>query len=284
MAKTETKELTVWEKPQGFALSVAIEPELNPELAALMDESDKNGFEPPRGGVPIVSIRQKDLKDEKGKTIEHAGNFKMYDSVSKGGGVSIPDVDGQIGLVVTPIVDQTSRTYWANLSDPKPACKSLDGVTGVGNPGGRCATCKLSQWNGDERPKCNQEINVLVLNHSDGTAFVLRIGRSGLKPWGNFKALVDRIKVGGRSMPLHSFKVNVTALYQQDPQPHYVPAFLLGKQVDAAVFMQIKKMRETWHQAFASAIEVDDTPDHGEKINNELPDDVAAFNPDEPFM
>ena len=283
MAKTteQTKAVTVWEEPQTFAIvSVPAESlELNPELAAEIDQADGNGFEPPKGGIPIVSIRQKDLKNERGQTSQSAGGFKIYDAVSKGNNIEVKDVEGHAGLVLTPVCDQSSRTYWRSLTDTKPACKSIDGINGVGDPGGKCAACPHAQWkpNGD-RPECNSEINVLVYDHGMRGAYVLRLGRSGLKPWNNFKAMVNRIK-----QPLHSFMVNVTTKYETEPSPYFVPMFLLGKQIDLTLFREIKKMRETWHEAFRSAVEVEEH-EGGEKINNELPDDVAAFNPDEPFM
>jgi hypothetical protein len=44
---------------------------------------------------------------------------------------------------------QLTRAYWAVAFDggaAAPDCSSVDAVTGVGNPGGSCATCPHSQW------------------------------------------------------------------------------------------------------------------------------------------
>lgn len=49
-----------------------------------------------------------------------------------------------------------ARAYWRHrpeegTGDSPPDCRSDDGVTGVGDPGGECASCPLSQFGSDHR-------------------------------------------------------------------------------------------------------------------------------------
>jgi hypothetical protein len=72
---------------------------------------------------------------------------------------TIPDVEGERSEKVLRgiVVHQTPvRGYWAEIFDTSgggtpPTCYSDDGKTGLGNPGGKCATCPLNQWGSDRR-------------------------------------------------------------------------------------------------------------------------------------
>ena len=53
----------------------------------------------------------------------------------------------QLDLIV--LANIHSRAYWPDPlgeGDTRPACTSKDGVRGVGEPGGLCATCPHAQW------------------------------------------------------------------------------------------------------------------------------------------
>lgn len=77
--------------------------------------------------------------------------------VPSGGGVAweIPSLTGEaeVGRTFDGIIVhwREPRSYWAVSLDESgggspPDCSSTDGKTGVGDPGGNCATCRLSQF------------------------------------------------------------------------------------------------------------------------------------------
>lgn len=55
-----------------------------------------------------------------------------------------------------------ARVLWQREPTPRVVCRSDDGATGVGDPGGSCAECPLSQWN-DGPPACTLLYEYMVL-------------------------------------------------------------------------------------------------------------------------
>lgn len=239
----------------GFQLAATNQPSLtlSPEVLAMLDESDRQGYEETRDTLPIASIRQKPLVDDRGKTTLDAGGFKMYDKVSKANSIQIADVAGDTGLTVTILLDKTSRSRWLKDDFTKPLCRSNDGVTGEGDPGGRCATCPMSKWTDGKRPECGENRDLLVWDWSINAFYMLRLGRSGLTPYNLFRALLDR----GQGCVPHAFKVRVVTVYKTEPLPHYVPVFeILAEQVPIDMFKQFKEMRRTMVDVFKKTSEV----------------------------
>ena len=74
---------------------------------------------------------------------------------------AIPDIDGEkpaeqfTGLIVAW---RRVRFYWASNvpTGMPPSCTSLDGVKGVGDPGGNCATCPFAQFGSATTPDGRQ--------------------------------------------------------------------------------------------------------------------------------
>lgn len=232
------------------------------ELQAELDDSDKEGYEEAREALPIVSIRQKDKKDEGGRTEVGAGGFKCYDAVFQ----NLNDVSGEKGLTVSVIMDQPSCIYWKEGQMDHPACRSRDGVTGQGDPGGNCATCPLAQWkqNGD-RPECATVMNLLCHDHESSIFYVLSIKRSGLKPYNNLKVLLKR-----SGTPLHFTTITVKTDYRTEPAPHYVPVFLVTGTLDVTMTRKMKEFRQKLSAAFGKTIETAQ-PEDDENGNGHTP-------------
>lgn len=269
-------------RSETFDLTVNGGIQLDPALAAAIDNNDYTGFETPRESLPICSIRQKPLIDKSsGKTIENGGGFKVYDAVSKGADLHIADVDGEKGLLITVMLDQSTRTYWASMNDPKPACKSFDGLNGTGKPGGSCALCPLSQFHDDKRPECSSEMNLLVWDHHMGSSYVLRLGRSAIKPYNLFKTMVKR-SGNGNTIPLHALMVRVTTKYESDPAPHYTPTFEIEGQAPVDLFLKLKAMRQEMKSIMQATSRIDTHDDEHPAATpteySELPEGVDPIN------
>lgn len=261
-------------------------PALSNAAVDLLDKTDTEGYEEARDTLPYVSIRQKPLMDDKGDILIKAGSFRMQLK----GLPDITDVSGNKGLVITVLADQQSRVFWANLEDDHPACKSNDALIGLGAPGGVCSTCPLSQWaaNGD-RPECALQFKVLCMDHNnEGLFYILNIGRSGLRPYNEFKSQLkhNKIIVGSKkySVPPHFMRVRITSEYQRDPQPHYTPVFTVDSQLDPEQIINAKTTRTGFADMFKKTVATVDTADddfHGNATGvadpgGELPKGVAA--------
>ncbi len=83
--------------------------------------------------------------------------------VPTGGATSwqVPDLEGEVSckeLTGIILYHQDVRAYWRvsydeGGGDTPPDCASMDGLTGHGDPGGRCSTCPLSQWGSASKGK-----------------------------------------------------------------------------------------------------------------------------------
>jgi len=92
--------------------------------------------------------------------------------VPAGGGKSweVADENGEIQSVKTIsgviILARSQRAYWAEDfsggSEP-PDCASMDGKTGMGNPGGVCADCPFDEWGSAGHSKACKEMRLLFL-------------------------------------------------------------------------------------------------------------------------
>lgn len=252
-----------------FYKATGQEIELAADIASEITASDFTGYDAPTTKFAFVRIRQKDEKNEKGRTVRPAGNFMITDkSIDK---ELTDDIEGSVGLTVTLIADTHSRAFWENLTDPAPRCKSNNGIVGVGNPGGDCASCKYGRWNNDptaaeKRPACGLNYNILAFDHNNKMIYILNLGRSGLAPLDNFKRQVDRfrIKAGGqeRRVPMHFLIVRVTTAFKQNIGQYYVPEFQIVEPInDPILLRQIKDARESVMAQFRGAVAETNIPD-----------------------
>lgn len=61
-------------------------------------------------------------------------------------------------LRVVPVLKQPQRLLKEKLEDGsrRPVCRSADGKTGEGTPGGDCKKCEKSRWHGQVKPECSE--------------------------------------------------------------------------------------------------------------------------------
>jgi hypothetical protein len=216
------------------------------EALSLIAEEDLKGYEAAADRFPFVSIRQKPKADSMtGEVLTDPGGFKISFK-------EFPDVDdvtGPLGLLVSIVADKTGRVYFRDPADQKPSCKSRDGITGIGTPGGACATCPLGQFlPSGERPKCTQQINLLCYDHTMKAAYILNLGPSALSVYDSFKRFIAAqvFNVGSKkySLPLFFSVVRITTQYKREPQPHYVPKFTLIESNNAEMVGMMKELRK----------------------------------------
>ena len=257
MAKKEEKELAVIPADyQTFDLAVDDGPALPADIAATIDDADLEGYEEVGDALPYVTIRQKEESDDKGKLLYRPGGFRFRDRLTND---IIHDADGDKGLIVSILADKKSRVWFEKLNDAQPKCKSFDGDLGQGDPGGDCVRCPLNQWIRGERPTCAEQINLLCMDHTLMIAYVLNLGRSGLRPYNDFKALLKRrkTKVGNDyyRVPIHYYCFRITTQFVKDPSPHYVPVFTIVNDLDKPAIEMMKEYRAKMDRRFIRTVE-----------------------------
>lgn len=237
---------------ETFALQTpsTLKCDLNPALADAIEPGDFEGYAPTRAALPIASVRQKELVDPAtGEVLVRPGKFKLYDPVTNEAGEFPPDV---AALTFTCLTDMPSQVYFPEGVFDKPACRAIDGVTGIGTPGGKCATCPLAQFKPDgKRPDCSAQMNLLIYDHALGSCYILRWGRSALKPWDLFKEGLKRTK-----QPLATFILKASLKYEAEPQPHYVPILENLGQIPLVQFVEFKQTRAEYTDVVERTAEV----------------------------
>lgn len=137
----------------------------------------------------------------------------------------INDVDGTHHLNTFRGVILHSRTERAYWSQPiregeknAPDCHSLDSITGIGKPGGKCRTCPLAQFGSGRRndgspsrgQACRQSA-LLFLYRDSATSLLpelLTLPPTSLRNWNDFYNQVTTKLYHGRLMPLERLVID----------------------------------------------------------------------------
>ena len=124
---------------------------------------------------------------------------------AKGAPWTLPSLSGpvEVGKALRGVVLGTAvnRAYWSaplGTGQPNPDCWSADGITGVGEPGGRCTACPLSQWgsNPDSRGQaCREFRSLLVYPVIEGIRrqvlpTVIRISPASIDAWDSYAVML----------------------------------------------------------------------------------------------
>lgn len=128
-----------------------------------------------------------------------------------------PDGEDRKELLGVPVFWKYSRVYYEHeMGDGEsgpPQCKSNDGKWGVGDPGGACATCPLSQWGAnDERPACKQQVEVFLLTEDAIMPTAIVLPPSSIKPWREYLK-----KTSLRGIPYYGAQLSLTLMKDKSP-------------------------------------------------------------------
>lgn len=266
---------------KSFQLMTTNAPDLSVDakLAEQFNANDFEGYSETRDSLPIVTIRQKDLKDDQGNTEIPAGNFRMRDSVFD----KTIDVDGKIGLEVAILGDTPCRVFFQNLEDKQPECRSRDAKSGDGKPGGDCSECKLNRFHPDNVGKdvskmkfCKEGRMILVYDFHHVGCYLFQVGPSGIKAYDGYKKLIRLLYP---KVPFYMVKTRVVLEYESEPSSHYKPDFTPTEVGDMTVFEMLKEFRKQSKDLFAASVSkaVDTNADH-ETLNT----DAEVLSADRP--
>lgn len=110
------------------------------------------------------------------------GQFWTFQTAE--GPVSVPFVEGII------VVKNQTKSYWKESYDDAtettpPDCQSSDCITGIGNPGGACATCPFNQYESAEKgdgKACKDQADVFIITREGIVPTAIQVPRTSLKP------------------------------------------------------------------------------------------------------
>ena len=204
------------------------------------DESNWKAFS-------YIQIRQKALQDEQGKTIRDPGQFRIYNEVL---GDDIPDVE--ILDVVILAIRGNARTRW---EDEKVACRSVDGVEGSTTTEEpehfKCADCEHRDVEGERGCRTSP---LLVATHEKFGACVIKFTRSAIKSIGIYEAkrslAAKQAGYSSSTLPPHFLQTQITTVYKEKPQPHFVPKFEIVAALDIDTLKIVREQRKSLLESF----------------------------------
>lgn len=156
-----------------------------------------------------------------------------------------PELNGVI------VFHHPANGYWLE-GDVNPVCSSVDGKTGVGDPGGNCSTCPLNQFGSGEGGvgKACKNSHVLYLLQSGSTLPIrLNLPPTAIRPFSNFVSLAF-LSQGKRTS---SAVIKITLVKQQSKNNQSItysaPVFTVAErftaEMERAVLSVVKNIKAT---------------------------------------
>lgn len=135
------------------------------------------------------------------------GTFFMVKSLDAPDGQPQKELNGVI------VMQSRGRSYWAKgIGDgdagTPPDCFSNDAITGIGNPGGDCATCPFAQFGSDPKggksQACSEKRMIFLLRPGTALPTLLMVPPSSLKPLNTFM-----MRLASEGIPFYTIEVKV---------------------------------------------------------------------------
>lgn len=222
------------DKDTGLVVPSEDEAKLIAEYAQFAGEAATHDAQPL--GTPMLRWRHM------GANTADAEGGKFYNSL-EGNDVAYDELPAII------IDGKNSRAFYRTAYDPKkakagdvsqPDCKSTDGITGVGDPGGECRTCPMSQWGQDgSPPPCALSYDRLIYDFHTNQLGVISFARSKIKAIQAFHQAI-RARNGG-TIPMWAYKITMRS---EKKDAYWVPRIdidgVLPKQ-EALKMLELKK-------------------------------------------
>lgn len=156
-----------------------------------------------QGGFAIAALESTDLKEVVKENLSDLGRIQFERvKMPSGGGLAfeVSDENGNpvtVAEITGIILDRYPvNAFWpdkfAGASNP-PQCVAMDGHTGVGSPGGNCATCPHNQWGSDQDGRgkaCKNLHRIYVLPPGDIMPLLIALPPTSLP---NFNAYMLRL-------------------------------------------------------------------------------------------
>lgn len=130
---------------------------------------------------------------------------EVQDGLGTPGQWVLSGFDPKDDLIVVPVSFARRREY----RDPDTfalLCKSFDGETGQGEPGGDCASCPMNKWNDGKPPKCQFMYSYVMYVSDFQAGGIVNFKRTGLAAGKALNSIMSRRGFGNVAVVLGSKK------------------------------------------------------------------------------
>lgn len=157
-----------------------------------------------------------------------------------------------------------------------PDCGSYDGITGVGNPGGVCATCPLNQFGSGENggKACKNKRRIYVLREGELIPILLVLPTGSMK---EFAVYIKRLLAKGKKSNSVVTKFSLKKVTNASGIAYSQAQFAVERVLTAEETPFVQAMSDQV-KSFATRIAYDDAP--GEMVD---PVTGEVFDPENPF-
>ena len=157
-----------------------------------------------------------------------------------------------------------------------PDCGSYDGITGVGNPGGVCATCPLNQFGSGENggKACKNKRRIYVLREGELIPILLVLPTGSMK---EFSVYVKRLLAKGKKSNSVVTKFSLKKVTNASGIAYSQAQFAVDRVLTAEEMPFVQAMSDQV-KSFATRVAYDDAP--GEVID---PVTGEVYDPENPF-
>ena len=157
-----------------------------------------------------------------------------------------------------------------------PDCGSYDGITGVGNPGGVCATCPLNQFGSGENggKACKNKRRIYVLREGELIPILLVLPTGSMK---EFSVYVKRLLAKGKKSNSVVTKFSLKKVTNASGIAYSQAQFAVDRVLTAEEMPFVQAMSDQV-KSFATRVAYDDAP--SEVID---PETGEVYDPENPF-
>lgn len=157
-----------------------------------------------------------------------------------------------------------------------PDCGSYDGITGVGNPGGVCATCPLNQFGSGENggKACKNKRRIYVLREGELIPILLVLPTGSMK---EFAVYIKRLLAKGKKSNSVVTKFSLKKVTNASGIAYSQAQFAVERVLTAEEMPFVQAMSDQV-KSFATHVAYDDAP--GEVID---PVTGEVYDPENPF-
>lgn len=217
----------------------------------------------------VLRQRPQELQELVEANLGDLGAISTFDlpriKLPAGGGPEwqLPTLDGVKGekvLEAIVLAWKNVRSYWpdAFAGGIPPQCMSLDGRTGLGNPGGQCTLCKFAQFGSDGRSRgqaCKQMIRLLVMTKTTIIPFMLSLPPTSIKAWRQYtmKLLAAQLRP---DVVVTRFTVDERS--NTDGIKYGVANFAMATQLDPKEATALKEFSRTVAPILSSSVSSED--------------------------
>lgn len=157
-----------------------------------------------------------------------------------------------------------------------PDCGSYDGINGVGDPGGVCATCPLNQFGSGENggKACKNKRRIYVLREGELIPILLVLPTGSMK---EFAVYIKRLLAKGKKSNSVVTKFSLKKVTNASGIAYSQAQFAVDRVLTAEEMPFVQAMSDQV-KAFATRVAYDDAP--GTVID---PETGEVFDPENPF-